>query len=370
MIKSNFVPRKYNFSLLITPINYTTEDIDSDESIIPEVFVLHRFVVDKGQELLRIDKFLMDRIENVTRVKIQDAIDSLKVLVNEKPTKSSYKVKPGDEIVIIAFEAPRDLEIIPENIPLEFVYEDEHLAIINKKPGMVAHPGYGNYTGTLVNALAWHFQKGAPDGTIRPWLVHRIDKDTSGLLIVAKTEMAMNKLAIQFKEHTIDRVYNAIVWGVFKETEGTIIGNIARSERDRKIFKVYDDPEIGKHAITHYKVLQNLTYVSLVECKLETGRTHQIRVHLKHIGHTLFNDTHYGGNKILKGVVFSKYKQFVENCFSKMPRQALHAKTLGFEHPATGELMLFESELPSDFKSVLEKWQKVNETYDLGEELK
>jgi len=344
------------------------EDNDLDESLIPEVFELHRFIVDKGQEPLRIDKFLMDRVENVTRVKVQEAIDSIKVLVNDKPTKSSYKVKPGDLIVVIAYEAPRDVEIIPENIPLDIVYEDEHLAIINKKPGMVAHPGYGNYSGTLVNALAWHFQKGSPEGNIRPWLVHRIDKDTSGLLIVAKTEMAMNKLAYQFKHHTIDRLYNAIVWGTFKENEGTITGNIARSERDRKIFRVYDNPEVGKHAITHYRVLQNLTYVSLVECKLETGRTHQIRVHLKHIGHTLFNDAHYGGNKILKGVVFSKYKQFVENCFRLMPRQALHAKTLGFDHPETGERMYFDSPLPRDFSAVLDKWQKVNETYDLSVE--
>lgn len=370
MFKSNFAPRKYYFSVLISSSNNTSPDHDSDESIIPEVFILHRFVVDKGQELLRIDKFLMDRIENVTRVKIQEGIDSLKVLVNDKPTKSSYKVKPGDVILVIAFEAPRDLEVIAEDIPLDIVYEDDYLAIINKKPGMVAHPGYGNYSGTLVNALAWHFKKDAAEGDIRPWLVHRIDKDTSGLLIVAKTEMAMNKLAVQFKEHTIDRVYQAIVWGTFKEQEGTITGNIARSERDRKIFRVYDDPEIGKHAVTHYKVLQNLTYVSLIECKLETGRTHQIRVHLKHIGHTLFNDTHYGGNKILKGVVFSKYKQFVENCFQIMPRQALHAKTLGFLHPATGEYMFFESELPKDFKTVLEKWEKVNETYDLGEDFR
>ena len=343
------------------------EDPDFDESIIPEVFELHRFTVDKGQELLRIDKFLMDRIENVTRVKIQEAIDSLKILVNDKPTKPSYKVKPGDLIVVIAYEAPRDVEIIPENIPLDIVYEDDSLAIINKKPGMVAHPGYGNYSGTLVNALAWHFQQNAPEGSIRPWLVHRIDKDTSGLLIVAKTEIAMNKLAYQFKHHTIQRLYQAIVWGTFKEDEvtGTVTGNIARSEKDRKVFRVYDNPEVGKHAITHYRVLQNLTFVSLVECKLETGRTHQIRVHMKHIGHTLFNDAHYGGDKILKGVVFSKYKQFVENCFKLMPRQALHAKTLGFEHPVTGEHMHFDSELPADFSSVLDKWQKVNETYDM-----
>ena len=368
MFKINFAARKYELFVLNTPSDLFHDEHDTDESVADDFYILHRFVVDKGQDLLRIDKFLMDRIENVTRVKIQEGIDSSKVLVNDKTTKSSYKVKPGDEIVVIAFEPPRDLEIIPENIPLEIVYEDDHLAIINKKPGMVAHPGYGNYSGTLVNALAWHFQKGAPEGSIRPWLVHRIDKDTSGLMIVAKTEMAMNKLAIQFKEHTISRIYNAIVWGTFKEEEGTITGNIARSERDRKIFKVYDNPETGKHAVTHFRVLQNLTYVSLIECKLETGRTHQIRVHLKHIGHTLFNDTHYGGNKILKGVVFSKYKQFVENCFNKLPRQALHAKTLGFIHPATNEAMFFESELPSDFKTVLEKWQKLNVTYDLTSE--
>ena len=366
MFNSNFALRKYKLFVHISSENHTAQDHDSDELIIPEVFILHRFIVDKGQDLMRIDKFLMDRIENVTRVKIQDAIDSLKILVNEKPTKASYKVKPDDVILVIVFEAPRDLEIIPENIPLDIVFEDEHLAIINKKPGMVAHPGYGNYTGTLVNALAWHFKKDAEEGDIRPWLVHRIDKDTSGLLIVAKTETAMNKLALQFKNHTIDRIYQAIVWGTFTENEGTITGNIARSERDRKIFRVYDNPEIGKHATTHFKVLQNLTFVSLIECKLETGRTHQIRVHLKHIGHTLFNDTHYGGNKILKGVVFSKYKQFVENCFRLMPRQALHAKTLGFVHPATGETMFFEIELPPDFQSVLKKWQNVNETYEMG----
>ncbi len=367
MFKSNFAPRKYNLFVLNTSQNLYQDEHETDEPLSDDYFILHRFVVDKGQDLLRIDKFLMDRIENVTRVKIQEGIDSSKVLVNDKTTKSSYKVKPGDEIIVIAFEAPRDLEIIPEDIPLDIVYEDEHLAIINKKPGMVAHPGYGNYTGTLVNALAWHFKKGAPEGDIRPWLVHRIDKDTSGLMIIAKTEMAMNKLAAQFKAHSINRIYNALVWGTFNEQEGTITGNIARSERDRKIFRVYDNPETGKHAVTHFKVLQNLTYVSLIECKLETGRTHQIRVHLKHIGHTLFNDTHYGGHKILKGVVFSKYKQFVENCFNTMPRQALHAKTLGFIHPATDEYVFFESELPKDFRTVLTKWEKVNETYDLGE---
>lgn len=348
------------------PINELHDEPESDDFGVPEQFEIHRFEIDKGQEPVRIDKFLMDRVENVTRVKIQDAIDSLKVFVNDKPTKSSYKVKPGDIIRVVTYEEPRDLEIIPENIPLDIVYEDDDLAIINKKPGMVAHPGYGNYTGTLVNALAWHFQELKPDGTIRPWLVHRIDKDTSGLLVVAKNENAMNKLAEQFKKHTIERLYNAIVWGTFEEMEGTITGNIARSERDRKIFRVFDNPEVGKHAVTHYKVLKNLTFVSLVECKLETGRTHQIRVHLKHIGHTLFGDTHYGGNKILKGIVIPKYKQFVENCFKIMPRQALHAKTLGFIHPSTGEHMFFNTELPEDFAEVLSRWEKVNETYDLG----
>lgn len=341
------------------------ENINIESEILQNSFEQNRFEVDKGQELMRIDKFLMDRIENATRVKIQEAIDSCKVLVNNQLTKPSYKVKPGDVISVITFEAPRDIEIIPENIPLNIVYEDEDLAIINKKPGMVAHPGFGNYTGTLVNALAWHFNQKAPEGNVRPWLVHRIDKDTSGLLIVAKNEIAHNRLSVQFKNHTIQRLYNAIVWGTFTETEGTITGNIARSESNRKLFKVFSDPGTGKHAITHYRVLKNLTYVSLIECKLETGRTHQIRVHLKHIGHTLFNDSFYNGDKILKGVVFSKYKQFVENCFALMPRQALHAKTLGFEHPKTGKFMFFDSELPDDFKAVLNKWEKMNETLSM-----
>lgn len=341
------------------------EDLRLEDEIINNSFEQFRFEVDKGQDLMRIDKFLMDRIENATRVKIQEAIDSCKVLVNNQLTKPSYKVKPGDVITVITFEVPRNIEIIAENIPLDIVYEDDDIAIINKKPGMVAHPGFGNYTGTLVNALAWHLNSKAPEGTIRPWLVHRIDKDTSGLMIVAKNEVSHNRLSVQFKNHTIQRLYNAIVWGTFEEKEGTITGNIARSESNRKLFKVYNDPGIGKHAVTHYKVLKNLTFVSFIECKLETGRTHQIRVHLKHIGHTLFNDSFYNGHKILKGVVFSKYKQFVENCFKLMPRQALHAKTLGFEHPKTGKYMFFDSELPDDFKIVLEKWEKMNETLSL-----
>lgn len=342
-----------------------SDDSSIEDEILQNSYEQFRFEVDKGQELMRIDKFLMDRIENATRVKIQEAIDSCKVMVNNQLTKPSYKVKPGDVITVITFEVPRSIEIIPENIPLDILYEDEDIAIINKKPGMVAHPGFGNYTGTLVNALAWHFNQTGPLGTVRPWLVHRIDKDTSGLLVVAKNEISHYRLSVQFKNHTISRLYNALVWGVFAEDEGTITGNIARSESNRKLFRVYSDPGIGKHAITHYKVLQNLSFVSLIECRLETGRTHQIRVHLKHIGHTIFNDSFYGGHKILKGVVFSKYKKFVENCFQILPRQALHAKTLGFEHPVSGKQMFFDSQLPDDFKGALEKWQNINETLSL-----
>ncbi|MCB9251902.1 MAG: RluA family pseudouridine synthase [Flavobacteriales bacterium] len=343
------------------------EDTEYFENEEIEEFETHRFVIDKGQEPLRIDKYLMNRVENASRVKVKEAIDEGRIKVNGLSTKASYKVKPDDVILAISYQEPREAEIVPENLPIDIVYEDEALAIINKKPGMVVHPGYGNYTGTLVNALAWHFQQQVPSGELRPWLVHRIDKDTSGLLVVAKTEQALNHLALQFKEHTIDRVYHALVWGNLKEEKGTITGNIARSEKDRKMFRVYDDPEIGKPAVTHYKLLRDLTFVSYIECKLETGRTHQIRVHLKHLGHTLFNDSHYGGNKILKGVVFSKYKQFVENCFQIMPRQALHAKTLGFVHPVSGKYMHFDSELPDDFQEVLLKWTRVNETYDMND---
>jgi 23S rRNA pseudouridine1911/1915/1917 synthase len=330
----------------------------------PEIFIKHRFTADRGQEPFRIDRFLTDRVENVTRNKVQQAIEEGKVRVNGVAVKSNYKVKPGDEIEVVSFEEPRSLEVLPEDIPLDIVYEDEDLILLNKQSGFVVHPGHGNYTGTLVNALAHHMGATPKSGNIRPWLVHRIDKDTTGLMVVAKNEQAMNKLAAQFKDHSIERTYKALVWGNFEESKGTVTGHIGRSSRDRKIFMVYPEGDHGKHAVTHYEVLENFNYVSLVACKLETGRTHQIRVHMKHIGHTLFNDAFYGGDKILKGVVFSKYKQFIENCFELLPRQALHAVSLGFIHPSTGEWIQFESELPPDFSAVLERWRSVSRAYD------
>lgn len=329
-----------------------------------QIYTLHTFKADKGQEPLRIDKFITDRVENVTRNRVQNAIDDGKVLVNGNEVKSNYKVKPGDNVEVISFEEPRVFEVLPENIPLDIVYEDLDLIILNKPCGFVVHPGHGNYTGTLVNALAHHMGVSPENGELRPWLVHRIDKDTTGLMVVAKTEVAMNKLALQFKDHSIERTYSALVWGNFAAKEGTIVGHVGRSTRDRKMFMVYPDGEHGKHAVTHYEVLEDFNFVSLVACKLETGRTHQIRVHMKHAGHTLFNDSYYGGNKILKGVVFSKYKQFIENCFESLPRQALHAKSLGFVHPTSGKWVQFNSELPLDFQTVLDKWRSVSKAYD------
>jgi 23S rRNA pseudouridine1911/1915/1917 synthase len=324
-----------------------------------ELFEHFRFQADKGQGLLRIDKFLHDRIENSSRTKIQVAADAGSILVNDKPVKSNYKVKPLDVISIVLTFPPRDTEIIPENIPLNVVYEDDDLLIINKEAGMVVHPAYGNYTGTLVNALYWRF-KDLPlfqTGDIRPGLVHRIDKNTSGIMVVAKNELALSKLAKQFFYHTIDRHYLALVWGDMPDDSGTITGNIWRSQFDRKIMAVYNDSTIGKHAITHYKVVERLGYVNLVDCKLETGRTHQIRVHFKHVGHPLFNDPEYGGDRILKGTTFTKYKQFVENCFTILPRQALHAKSLEFEHPTTRKRVSFDSDLPADMTQAIEKWR-------------
>ncbi len=318
-----------------------------------------RIIVDKGQNLVRIDKFLQNRIENASRTKIQNAADAGNIVVNDKIVKSNYKIKPNDIISVVLAFPPRDTEIIPENIPLDVVFEDDEIAIINKKAGMVVHPAHGNYTGTLVNALYWRY-KDLPlfqSGDLRPGLVHRIDKDTSGIMVIAKSELSLNRLAKQFFHHTIDRHYLALVWGAFDIEEGTITGNIWRSKYDRKIMAVYNDESIGKHAITHYKVVERLGYVTLVDCKLETGRTHQIRVHFKHIGHPLFNDSEYGGDKILKGTTFAKYKQFVENCFKILPRQALHAKSLAFEHPVTKKRMFFDSELPSDMQEVIEKWR-------------
>jgi len=334
--------------------NEETENEDQD------LFEHFRFVVDPGQSQLRIDKFLTNRIENVSRNKIQSAADADCILVNEKAVKSNYKVKPGDVISIVMAYPPREIELLPENIPLNIAYEDEHLIIVNKSPEMVVHPSYGHYTGTLVNALMYHLKDNPlfNTGEMRPGLVHRIDKNTSGLLVIAKNEIAMTKLASQFFNKTSERRYHAIVWGTFSEKEGTITGNIGRNIKNRKIMQVFPDESQGKNAVTHYKVLEELGYVTLVECKLETGRTHQIRAHFQFIGHPLFNDPEYGGNQILKGTTFTKYKQFVHNCFTLLPRQALHAKTLGFKHPATGEFVRFDSELPDDMKQVIEKWRR------------
>ncbi|HMP98640.1 MAG TPA: RluA family pseudouridine synthase [Cyclobacteriaceae bacterium] len=324
-----------------------------------ELFEHHRIKADPKQGPVRIDKFLFDRLPNVTRTKIQNGIHAGFVKVNDKDVKPNYKVRPNDVIVISLPEVPRDTEVIPENISLNIVYEDDYLLVVNKAAGMVVHPAFNNWTGTLVNALTYHFQQlpELPGNEGRPGLVHRIDKDTSGLLVIAKTELALSKLAKQFFDHSIERTYWALVWGVPDPAAGTINVNLGRSPKDRRLTIAFPDGEIGRHAITHYKVLKDLRYISLVECKLETGRTHQIRAHMKHIGHPLFNDAMYGGDQILKGTTFSKYKSFVHNCFEAIPRQALHAKTLGFIHPASGKAMQFDSEIPEDFKLALEKWE-------------
>ena len=324
-----------------------------------EMYEHFRFVADKGQKLLRVDKFLVARMEKTSRNRIQQAADAGCIIVNGRSVKSSYKVK-ADDVVSIVMDRPRyELEIIPEDIPLDIVYEDDALLVVNKPAGMCVHPGHGNYSGTLVNALAWHF-KDNPDYDVddpRLGLVHRIDKDTSGLLVVAKTPEAKTHLGAQFFNKTTRREYRALVWGSFPEKKGTITGNIARNPRNKLQMAVFDDPNIGKHAVTHYEVMEDFGYVTLVKCVLETGRTHQIRVHMQKEGHPLFNDERYGGDKILKGTTFSKYRQFVENCFAVCPRQALHAKTLGFVHPVTGLQMDFDSELPADMTELLEKWR-------------
>ena len=317
----------------------------------------YRFEASKGQEPLRVDKFLMNFIENATRNKIQAAAKSGNIWVNQKAVKSNYKVKAGDKVQVMFEHPPYENLLVPEDIPLDIIYEDEVLLVVNKPTGMVVHPGHGNYSGTLVNALLHHFKDLPLNRDSRPGLVHRIDKDTSGLLVIAKTAIAMTHLSRQFFDKTSTREYIALAWGLFTESSGTIEGHIGRSLKNRLQMDVFEDESFGKPAITHYKVLEDLRYVSLIQCQLETGRTHQIRTHMKHIGHPLFNDKRYGGDKILKGTTFTKYKQFVDNCFKLLPRQALHAKTLGFEHPITKKVLTFNSDLPEDFTACLEKWR-------------
>lgn len=328
------------------------EEIDENQ----ELFEHYKFTADKGQEVLRVDKFLMDKIPNTTRNKLQQAITDGNILVNKKTVKSNYKVKPFDKITVELSYPPQEIELIPEDIPLTILYEDDQVIVLNKPSELVVHPGYGNHSGTLVNALIYHFNN-LPEADMagRPGLVHRLDKNTTGIMVVAKTEHALTHLGKQFFDRTTERRYHALVWGDIEE-DGTVTGHVGRSLKNRKVMEVFPDGEFGKHAVTHYKVLKRYGYVTLVECKLETGRTHQIRIHMKHIGHPLFNDFEYGGDRILKGTSFTKYKQFINNCFNILPRQALHAKSLGFEHPTTGERLQFESELPDDIKSVLEKW--------------
>ena len=324
-----------------------------------ELYEHFALTVDRGQAMMRIDKYLTVRMEHCSRNRLQTAADNGNILVNGRPVKSNYRVKPLDRISIVMPYPKREVEIIPENIPLDIVYEDNDIIIVNKPAGMVVHPGHGNYSGTLVNALTYYLQNTPlfQQGDMRAGLIHRIDKNTSGLLVVAKNELAHARLAKQFFDHTIIRQYTALVWGNFDQDQGTIVGNIGRSRSDRLKMAVYPDGSEGKHAVTHWRVLKRFGYVTLIECQLETGRTHQIRVHMEHIGHPLFNDERYGGDRILEGTTFSKYRQFIENCFAIMPRHALHARTLGFIHPSTGKQICFNSELPEDFKTVIERWE-------------
>jgi len=333
-----------------------------------ELYEHHRFEASKGQSALRVDKFLMNMIENTTRNKIQQAAENGSILVNDVAVKSNYKVKAGDVVRLVLAHPTYEQLLTPENISLDIVYEDDQLLVINKPAGMVVHPGHGNYSGTLVNALAYHFENLPMNSSERPGLVHRIDKDTTGLLVVAKTEQAMAYLTKQFAEKTSEREYVALVWGNIEEDEGTVEGNIGRHDTNRMRMAVHESDEKGKHAVTHYKVLERFGYVTLVSCQLETGRTHQIRVHMKHIGHTLFNDERYGGDSILKGTTFTKYKQFVDNCFKVLPRQALHAKTLGFEHPITKEFLRFDTPIPQDLQECIEKWRVYSKAQTFTEE--
>ena len=344
--------------IFLDDIDDTLDDIEPTGNS-GELYEHFKVVVDKGQSPVRIDKYLFERIVNASRNRIQSAADAGFVMANGKPVKSSYKVKPMDVLTVMMDRPKYENDIIPEDIPLDIVYEDSELMVINKPAGLVVHPGCGNYHGTLVNAIAWHLRDVPTYDPNDPQvgLVHRIDKDTSGLLVIAKTPDAKTSLGMQFYNKTTKREYNALVWGIVEEDEGTITGNIGRNPKDRMQMAVLSDPNQGKHAVTHYKVLERLGYVTLVKCVLETGRTHQIRVHMKHIGHVLFNDERYGGHEILKGTHFSKYRQFVNNCFDICPRQALHAKTLGFVHPKTGEEMFFTSELPDDMTELINRWR-------------
>ena len=330
---------------------------DEHINIDDELYEHYEFVASEGQEPLRVDKFLMNFIENATRNKIQQAVKAGNVLVNDGVVKSNYKVKSNDVVRVVLAHPPHENLLVAEDIPLDIIYEDDSVIVVNKAAGMVVHPGHGNYSGTLVNGLIYHFESLPKNTSDRPGLVHRIDKDTSGLLVVAKTEFAMANLASQFYNRTTERLYLALVWGSVEEDEGTITGNIGRSLKNRLQMDVFPDGEFGKHAVTHYKVLERFSYVTLVECKLETGRTHQIRAHFKYLGHPLFNDERYGGDRIRKGTTYTKYKQFVDNCFKILPRQALHAKTLGFEHPESKEKLFFNSEVPDDMRLCIEKWR-------------
>lgn len=335
------------------------EELSESQEQEQELYEHYRYVVDPGQSMLRIDKYLAARLEGVSRTRVQAAAQAGNILVNDQPVKPNFRIRPHDIIQILLPNPPREIELIPQDIPIEIIYEDEDLIVVNKRAGMVVHPAYGNYSGTLMNALMYHFRD-LPlfqTGEIRPGLVHRIDKNTSGLLVIAKSEYAHNRLARQFFNRTTGRRYIALVWGTPDPPEGTITGNVGRNIRDRKIMQVFPDGSQGKHAVTHYTVTEQLGYVSLIECRLETGRTHQIRVHMAYSGHPIFNDEEYGGDRILKGTTFTKYQQFVRNCFEILPRQALHAKTLAFDHPVTGERLSFDSPLPEDMSAVIEKWR-------------
>ncbi len=348
---------------------YDESDLSDKSDRSEDLFEHFRFTVDKGQSLFRIDKFLVNRMENASRSRIQNAARAGNIFVNNIAIKPNYRVKPGDVISIVLPGAPRETELIPENIPIEIVFEDNDIIVVNKRAGMVVHPAHGNYSGTLVNALAYHLQNNRIEDllkstnqqiakSINPFLVHRIDKNTSGILLIAKNELAQAKLAKQFFDHSIERTYVALVWGDMLKDEGTITGHVGRHPKNRKMMTVFPTGESGKHAVTHYKVIERFRYVTLIECRLETGRTHQIRTHLKYIKHPIFNDNEYGGDDILKGTTFAKYKQFVNNCFKILPRQALHARSLGFIHPSTGKFIFFDSSLPEDMAIVIDKWRK------------